>query len=192
MSGLFDHKQLVIRKDIINLLGAKLQVMDSAGNSIMFSKMKAFKLKEDIRLFRDEDMQHELISIQARSIIDFSAAYDVTDSETGEKLGALRKRGFKSILKDEWVLLDNNDNEIGHIKEDSLFLALLRRFVANLIPQSYVVEMNGERVSTFKQNFNPFVVKLNLDFTEDRNEVLDKRLGIAAGLLLCVIEGKQE
>jgi hypothetical protein len=172
MSGLFDHKQLVIRKDIINLLGAKL--------------------KEDIRLFRDEDMQHELISIQARSIIDFSAAYDVTDSETGEKLGALRKRGFKSILKDEWVLLDNNDNEIGHIKEDSLFLALLRRFVANLIPQSYVVEMNGERVSTFKQNFNPFVVKLNLDFTEDRNEVLDKRLGIAAGLLLCVIEGKQE
>ena len=33
------------------------------------------------------------------------AAYDVTDSQTGEKVGALRRKGFKSILRDEWLEL---------------------------------------------------------------------------------------
>ena len=46
-------------------------------------------------------MQVELLSIQARQIIDFSAAYDVYDGSTGSKVGALKRKGMKSILRDE-------------------------------------------------------------------------------------------
>ncbi len=154
--------------------------------------MKAFKLKEDIRLYTDETMTAELISIQARKILDFSAAYDVVDSATGRKIGALKRKGWKSLMRDEWIIMDANDNEIGGIQEDNAFVAFIRRFVTNLIPQTFNVQLGGQPVAEFKQNFNPFVSKLTLDFSLDVQRRLDPRLGIAAGVLLCAIEGKQE
>lgn len=190
MDNRFNRDTFQIRKHVLTFAGAKLEIFDAQEQMIFFSKMKAFKLKEDIRIFSGEDMQEEFISIHARSMMDFSATYDVSDSKTGEKIGALRRHGMKSMLKDEWSILDRNDNQMGLIQEDHLLLALLRRFIG-LIPQSFKVEMNGIKVGELKQNFNPFVVKLNLDFAMDRSQALDRRLGLAAGILICVIEGKQ-
>jgi hypothetical protein len=190
MDNRFKLNTYHIRKQVLTLAGAKLEVFDDQQQVIFFSKMKAFKLREDIRVFSGEDMLEELISIQARSAIDFSAVYDVIDSLTGEKIGALQRKGMKSLLKDEWSILDRYDSEIGLIKEDQLILALLRRFIG-LIPQSFHVEINGNSVGMIRQNFNPLVSKLHLDFTRDPSHALDRRLGLAAGILLCVIEGKQ-
>jgi hypothetical protein len=187
----FNHETYLIRKHILTLAGAKLEIFDAEGTVVFFSKMKAFKLKEDIRLYSGEDMREEFLAIHARSMIDFSATYDVIDTPTNQKIGALRRRGLKSLLQDEWAILDQNDNPIGTVKENNLLLALLRRFI-NLIPQSFSVEMNGSRVGEIKQNFNPFVGKLNLNFAMDAHRELDRRLGLAAGILLCVIEGKQD
>ncbi|MOA00526.1 hypothetical protein D3C78_1198960 [compost metagenome] len=104
----------------------------------------------------------------------------------------MRRKGLKSILKDEWLILNANEAEIGKIKEDSRFMALLRRFLTTLIPQEYSVQVNGNTVSTFKQNFNPFVTKLNVDFSNDPSQSIDRRLGLAASVLLCAIDGKQQ
>jgi len=138
----FTHPQYVIRKKVFKLFGAAFHVYDLAGNVVMYSKQKAFKLKEDIRLYTGEDMQTELLVIQARAIIDFSAAYDVMDPRTGEKVGALKRKGWKSMLRDEWVIMDTQDQEIGTILEDSTALALIRRFIdsaALFLPQKYHV-----------------------------------------------------
>lgn len=191
MTQAFNHTNYVIRKKVLSILGAKIHIYDSAENLVLYSQMKAFKLKEDISLYADEDMNKELLRIQARSIIDFSATYDINDSVTGEHVGALRRKGLKSILKDEWVILDNHDTEIGTIKEDSTLMALLRR-VINIIPQSFNVILGDQTLTTYKQNFNPFVSKINVDFSSDPNMRFDRRLGLAAGILLCVIEGKQD
>ncbi len=191
MNPKFTQSQYLVRKQILTLAGAKIDIFDGSGQPVLYSQMKAFKLKEDIRLFSDDTMQEELISIQARSVIDFSATYDVVDSVTGENLGSLRRKGMKSMLKDEWVILDRSETEVGLIKEDSPWMALLRRFLTNLIPQKFHVEMNGERVALFRQDLNPFVGKLNLDFSLDTNQRLDRRLGLAAAVLLVVIEGQQ-
>ena len=187
----FNQQNYLIRRKIYTMGGAKFHIFNSAGELVMFSQLKAFRLKEDIRLFTGEDMSTELVNIHARNIIDIAAVYDVSDSQTGQPVGALKRKGLKSILQDEWAILDVNDQEIGIIKEDSMALALIRRLLVNLIPQSYNVYIGGKLIATFKQNFNPFVIKLNLDFSLDRDALLDKRLGIAAGIMLCAIEGKQ-
>jgi len=187
----FTHDNYLVRRKIFKLFGAAFHIYDSKGSVVFYSNMKAFKLKEDIRLYTGEDMHTELLRIQARQIIDFSAAYDVIDSVTNEKVGVLKRKGIKSILKDEWIIMDADDVEIGSIKEDSTLLALVRRFLANLVPQKYYGELRGEQVCVFKQNFNPFVMKINLDFAMDKKKLLDRRLGIAVAVLLCAIEGKQ-
>ncbi|MCL6457862.1 MAG: hypothetical protein K6T85_07640 [Gorillibacterium sp.] len=191
MNHQFGHTNYLIRRKILALAGAKFHIFDQSGQVVMFSQMKAFKLKEDIRLYSDESKTQELITIMARSVIDFSATYDVVDATTGERIGSLRRKGMKSILKDEWIVMNANEMEIGRIKEDSMFMALLRRFLTTLIPQKYHVEMNSQVVTTFKQNFNPFVVKLNVDFSQDPGLQLDRRLGLAAAVLLCAIDSKQ-
>ncbi|SDC27719.1 hypothetical protein SAMN02799630_00990 [Paenibacillus sp. UNCCL117] len=191
MNPKFNHQKYVVRKQILSLVGAKIDIFDMNENPILFSKMKAFKLKEDIRIYGDDTMQECLISIQARSVIDFSSTFDVVDVETGNKIGALRRKGMKSIFKDEWTILNPNDSEIGLIKEDNALLALLRRFMTNLIPQHYNAELNGSQVAEYKQNFNPFVQKLNVDFAADYNGKFDRRLGLAAAVLLIAVEGNQ-
>lgn len=191
MNNLFNQSEYIIRKKVFSIMGAKLHIYNSSEELLLYSQMKAFKLKEDIALYTDESMQKELLRIKARTMIDFSATYDVYDSETGETLGALRRKGLKSIVKDEWIILDARDKEIGYIKEDSVFMALLRR-VITLIPQKYNVEIGNMVIPAFRQNFNPFVTKIIADFSEDRQGLLDRRLGLAAAILLCAIEGKQD
>lgn len=191
MNPKFTHTQYLVRKKVLSILGAKFHIYDNNEQLVLFSQLKAFKLKEDIRLYSDETMQEELITIQARNIIDFSATYDVVDTVTGEHIGSLRRKGMKSILKDEWVILNTHEMEVGLIKEDNALLALLRRFLTNLVPQSFHVEFNGRLVSIFKQRFNPFISKLDVDFTNDTDNQLDRRLGLAAAVLILAIEGKQ-
>ncbi len=190
----FDYPRYVVRRKVFKLLGGAFYVYDEAQNLVMYSKQKAFKLKEDIRLYSDESLKVELLTITARSVIDFSAAYDVIDPLAKQKVGALRRKGWSSLARDSWVLLNARDQEIGTIQEDSMIAALVRRFVdaASLfMPQKFHAEMHGQTVCTYQQNFNPFVRKLMVDFTHDRNGHLDKRLGLAAAVLLSAIEGKQ-
>jgi len=189
--GRFSHSQYLLRKKVFKIFGDAFHIYDPNGGVAFYSKLKAFKLKEDVRVFTGEDMGTEVLSIQARSILDFGATYDVVDSRTGERLGALRRKGFKSIIKDEWLILDANDTEVGMIAEDSMLLALVRRFLSNLVPQTFVGTVGGQTVFQFKQRFNPFIQKIELDFSSDTAGRLDRRMGIAAGVMLCAIEGRQ-
>lgn len=193
LTGRFQHNHYLIRRKVFKLFGGAFHVYDPAGQVVLFASMKAFKLKEDIRLYANEDMHAELLLIQARRVLDISAEYDVTDSQTGAKIGVLKRKGLKSMVRDEWIVMDPMDQQIGAIREDSTAMALIRRFIpfANLIPQQYDGEIRGTPVCTFKQNFNPFVMKISLDFSADVNRLLDRRLGLAAAVLLCAIEGKQ-
>jgi uncharacterized protein YxjI len=192
VSRIFTHSSYLVRRKILKLFGASFHIFDPDGNVVFFSSQKAFKLKEDIRVYTGEDMQTEVLTILARRIIDFSAAYDVYDpAQAGIKVGTLKRKGMKSLIKDEWIVMDAQDNEIGLIQEDSMLLALVRRFLTNLIPQKYAGTIRGRQVCSFKQNFNPFVMKITLDFSMDTQNLLDRRIGIAAAVLLCAIEGKQ-
>lgn len=101
----FVEDEYLIRRKIFNLLGAKFHIYNVKNDVVGFSYMKAFKLKEDIRIYTGEDQQTEIFRIKARNIIDISATYDVIDSTTDEVLGAWRRRGMKSIVRDEWCLM---------------------------------------------------------------------------------------
>ena len=190
----FSHDHYVIRQKVLKIFGEAFHVYDDDGNVVLYSKMKAFKLKEDIRLYTGEDMRTEVLTIQARSIIDFGAGYDVYDPVAKQRVGTLRRRGFKSMIRDEWTVLDGAEREIATVREDSQFKALVRRFVESasmFLPQKYHMEMGGQHVVMYHQNFNPFVKKLAVD-VNDPAGALDRRLVLATGILLAAVEGREE
>jgi uncharacterized protein YxjI len=191
MHSAFNHNQYTLKRQVFALTG-KFRVFDPAGNLALFSEQKMFRLREDIRVYSDESKTQELLTIKARQIIDFSAAYDVMDTTTGEKVGVLRRKGWRSLLRDEWEVLDANDQLRGLLFEDTIQLAILRRFLlGSLLPQNYDLTIGGTRVADLRQVFNLFRYELILDFSMDAAHALDHRLGIAAGILLATIEGKQ-
>ncbi len=191
MHSAFQFNQYLLHRQVLALTG-RFRVYDPAGNLVLFSEQKMFRLREDIRVYSDEDKTQELLMIQARQIIDFSAAYDVIDSTTGEKVGVLRRKGWRSLLRDEWEVLDASDQPRGLLFEDTIQLALLRRFLlGSLLPQNYDLTIGDVRVADLRQLFHLFRYELTLDFSMDPTRTLDRRLGLAAGILLATIEGKQ-
>ena len=188
----FQGNHFTIRKQILALTGI-FRVYDANEQVVDYSKQKMFKLREDIRVYTDESQGQEVLYIQARNIIDFSAAYDVYDSLENVLVGTLRRRGFRSIMRDTWDVLGPGDQPIGELIEDSVNYALLRRFLlGRLLPQNYDVLIGEQKVMDLQQRFNLFRYELDLDFGGETLRRLDHRLGIAAGILLGVVEGKQE
>jgi hypothetical protein len=187
----FSHPTYTIRKKVFRFLGGAFHVYGPNDELVGYANQK-FKLKEDIRLFTDGSMRTELLTILARKVIDFSPTFDVVDASTRETVGVLQRKGLKSMLVDEWIVLDAQERPIGSIREESPALAILRRFLlGSLLPQEYLVEVGGRDIAIFRQRFNPFVQRIVLDFTADSGGALDRRLGLAAGVLLSAIEGRQ-
>lgn len=190
----FSSDTYLLRRKFFRIFGGGFHLYGPDGELRLYTEMKRFRLREDIRLYSDESMDTEILKISTQSIFDISGSYAVVDTLNNETVGGLRRRGLKSFLKDEWLLLDAEGAEIGTIKEDSLFRALARRaneLFAMVFPQKFNVEVRGEPVATFRQLFNPIVQKLELDFTADTQGLLDRRLGLAAAVLILAIEGKQ-
>jgi uncharacterized protein YxjI len=191
VDNVFLHDSYLIRRKVLQIFGASFHVFDDAGNVVAYSRQKAFKLKEDIRLYTDESCTTELLVILARQIMDFSASYDVVDAQASEPVGTLRRHGIRSLFRDKWTMLSAEGVEVGQLEEDSLLLALLRRQLGPLLPQTFDATAAGVPLATYKQNFNPFVRKLAVTIHPEAQGRLDRRLLLAGGILLAAIEGRQ-
>lgn len=179
----------VLKRKIMKLVGSDFLIYDDQERLALFVNQKGFKLKEDIRVYTDSSKQTEVMRIAARKVVDFASAYDVFDSATGQRLAVLKRKGWKSVLRDEWSVCGPDEAEVGTLIEDSMVLAVIRRLVTNLVPQNYDLLIGGERHVDFKQNFNPFTYHLNIVI--ERRDVLDPRVALAAAVLLAAIEGRQ-
>lgn len=190
-------EQFTIRRKFFKIFGAAFHIYDANNNIVGYCKQKAFKLKEDIRIFTDESMSQELIRIAARSIIDFSATYDIINPD-GSAAGSMRRKGMAStFVRDEWLLLDAKGQQVGTIKEDGSIMPLLRRYVewvSLFSPESFTLtRSNGSVAAKFRQHFNPIVYRMGVTLSDDfdPNEPLDEMVVLAAACVICAIEGRQ-
>lgn len=190
----FGYERYIIKRKAMQAFGATLYLYGPDEQLIMWGQRKAFKLKEDLRFFNDDTQSQEIIRVAARNYIDFSAAYDVFDSQTNQKIGAFKRKGLKSsFIQDSWLILDTEDREIGQVQEDSAFLGLLRRYVdyvSLILPQKYTATINGAVVGHFARHKNFFSSRMDLDFSTDTSALLDRRMGLAMAMLLEVVETK--
>lgn len=191
MNPPFGYSQYRLKRQILALTGI-VRIYNPQGEMLLYSRQRMFRLKKDIRVYRDEEMSQEILQIRARQVLGFSAAYDVVDSLSGHKVGALRRRGWQSLARDEWQILSADDTPIGLIQEDTLGRALLRRFLLGAwLPQHYEATLGTVKVADFRQRFHLFRYEMEIDFSADPNRQLDRRLGLAAAILFAIIKGKQ-
>jgi hypothetical protein len=199
-------KKLEFRRKFLKIVGAEIFIDDPATETeVGYIKMKAWKLREDIRIYTSRAMEREIAQIHARQIIDFGATYDVTDSATGQVAFALRRKGLKSALvRDHWDIQDEGGNVIGSVQETSGTLALIRRWI-ELVPygdllgllfafivQTYEIrtkQADGSEAlaGTIVHRKNPFVVKMSLD-TSLAQAPVQPLIPLAATAMLSIID----
>lgn len=190
----FAHQHYLVRSKLLRIFGGAFHVYTHSSALALYTDQRRFRLKEDLRVYADESKAEELLRINTQSVFDISGAYDVTDSQTGERVGTLQRRGLASFLRDQWDVLDASGSGLGTLQEDSMAKAVLRRLLGEwsfFMPQRYHLEVRGRTVATYRQRFNPIILKLEVDFAGDAENHLDRRLGLAAAILLNAIEGRQ-
>ncbi len=179
----------------MKVLGEEFHIYpdDNQEDLIGYSKQKALKLKEDIRVFSDDSKSHEILKIKARGVLDiWSQSYDFTDSNTGENIGGIQRQGGKSLLQDSYSLYDSNNQKYGEIKEDSMMNALIRRFVPFAkfaFPQKFALSCPGHSPIYFTQKINPIIQKLMVEIPPENQ--IDRRVILGAAMIVIAIEGKQ-
>ena len=201
------YKQLELRRKFWKFFGAEIRIIEPVSDSVVgFIKMKAWKLREDVRLYTDSSMTQEVLAIHARQIIDFGATYDVTDSLTGQALFSLRRKGLRSaFLRDKWEILDPAGTVVGMILETSGVLALLRRWVGLIndllglifvfVPETYEVTYatDGNQpavIARLIHRKNPFVVKMGVDMSMSSGP-LDASISIASAAMLSIMDASK-
>jgi len=179
----------------MKILGEEFHIYpdDNQEDLIGYSKQKALKLKEDIRVFSDDSESHGILKIKARGVLDiWSQSYDFTDSNTGENIGGIQRQGGKSLLQDSYSLYDSNNQKYGEIKEDSMMNALIRRFVPFAkfaFPQKFALSCPGHSPIHFTQKINPIIQKLTVEIPPGNQ--IDRRVILGAAMIIIAIEGKQ-
>ena len=188
-TDLFSRTNYLLRRRFFSIGGRTFDYKDDATKTqIAYCRMKLFKLKEEITIFADETMNEKLIGIKAQNVIDISAKYDVTDLATGRILGTWQRKGLKSLLVDTWNLF-LPDGRTLELTEDSTGLAVIRRFLFNLIPQTYYLRDGQKEIAVFRQRFNPLIYRLDVQVLDGDEDL--KKLIAAGALLLGAIEGRQ-
>lgn len=186
-------EQYTLRRKVLSFLGASFHLYDAEGNIAGFCRQKAFKLKEDIRVYTDESKSSELFRIAATKVIDFGASYIVSLPD-GTAIGSLRRKGLKSLIRDTWHIFGPDGTQAATLTEESGALAILRRLhelFAALVPQRFTLTTtSGTELASFRTHFNPFVYRLGISI-KAADPIVDELLILAAACLIGAIEGRQ-
>jgi hypothetical protein len=185
-----DSSYLICRKGL-QQLGGGFTVCESSGGRLLYGRGRSFSFRDELRLYYADDRKREAMALKARKIATVGSAYDVVDPEDG-LLGSIVGKGLSALIQERLAILDPEGREIGTIREDSAALSLVRKLVTNLIPRRYDIEVSDMTVCrlTMRHSFPLAVLlahgarRVEVDLSDDFAKQLDKRLGLAAGVLL--------
>ena len=135
-------------------IAQQLSVVEPNGNLVFYVKQKAFKLKEAVTVFADQEQTQPLYTINASKILDFSASYQFAD-RAGAPLGSVRRRGMKSLWKAHYDIYDG-ESPVMTINEESAWtkvfdsllgeVPLLGMFSGYFFHPAYLVKRPDETI----------------------------------------------
>lgn len=168
----------------------RLYFQDDLGNTLAFIRNIHCQYSQEIRVFTDPTLSFELLAIRPASRADDADQFTVTDSLTREFAGTIYHRHIAGELRQEWSLHSASAGKITVIREDSGFLALLRRYLTELIPQSYTFYVGSCAVGTAIPGNMLSAHTMEIDLTEEDAKLIDRRLLLAAVVL--ILAGKRQ
>jgi uncharacterized protein YxjI len=179
----------------ISTLANDFTATDTNGKTVAYVKQKMFKLKEDITIYGNDRKTEINYKIKADKWIDFSTAYSITN-KSGMELGKIARKGWASLWKAEYDLIDQHQKLQYKIREENGWVkvmdALLGQipvigaFTGYLFNPSYkVTDLKDQTVARLKKEPSFFGRKFEVSKITNFDEDDDER--IVLGLMMMVL-----
>lgn len=146
--------------------------------------------KRHVSFFRDSTRGDRLLAVlQDSRFQPIKVTFTVVDA-AGAPLARLSKNVFTNILRKTWRCVAPDGTPVCTAREDSMILALLRRFLGpmfGLLRTNYVIvggaTVDGPVLGEFNRKFTLFD-RYVLDMNGDAGRSLDRRVALALGVML--------
>jgi uncharacterized protein YxjI len=179
---------------------------DQAGNKnqlVAFAQQKRLAFKEKVLFYSDAEKTQPVFTFRAEKVFDVHGKYIVEDMQ-GNAIGTFKKDFKTSLYKSTWNILDANDQPKLTVAENSLTLALFRRFAGFLPIVGELVEVmtwflryhfsfidtaTGQEVGRYKKT-TLFRDHYALSMTEDAYSKEDWRVLAAMAVALDALQSR--
>jgi uncharacterized protein YxjI len=184
--SLATQSHYIIRRKFWSFLERVFRVFTGDGQLIMYIQHPLLKLREEFMVYADEARTRPLLRVKSQQVIAINFSYVVSDAQTGEVLGAVQKKGLRSIIRDKFIILDPQGNEIGYAEEQGA--SLLRRFFP-ILTSKHAIFVGGHQVAYIRQLFRFFTKEFTVD---TQPSSVDPRFVLAVALLALIAEARRE
>ncbi len=167
--GPFQGAKYVVRATYLSWpLAGVLKVTEFDSGRTFTARMVPLQLRPTIEVYSERRERTQILEIKSRGILAMGAWFDILDGATHETIGAVKKQ-----VASDWLIHDRQSQPIGVVTQ--------RR--ASLGFGEYVAYLGQHPVASFSWS-NVLKPALGIDLSGDNQQLLDRRLGIALGVLL--------
>ncbi len=151
-------------------LAGVLKVNDLDSGRTFTARIVPLQLRPTIEVYSERREKTQLLKIKSQGVLAMGAWFDILDGATHETVGAVKKK-FAS----DWLIHDRQRQPIGVVTQSRASLGF----------GEYVAYIGQHPVASFTWS-NVLKPALGIDLSGDNPQLLDRRLGIALGVLLFV------
>ena len=175
-------------------IGTRIRIKDATGRQVAYVRKKKFKLKESVGVYSDEDQRRLLFRMKADRMLDFSARYAISGPD-GHPVGAVGRRGMKSLWSSAYVLEDAYGTEAGSIREENPWTKVLDGAMESLplgdalgglfFNPAYLAELYGTDVLRIRKRSSVLESSFRIDKLADFSDTEEDLL--LAGIIMMVL-----
>jgi uncharacterized protein YxjI len=177
-------------------IAPQIKVTDASGQTVLYVRQKALALREDVRIFADEQQQQQLYQLNADRILDFSANYRVR-SVDGLDLGNIRRKGMRSLWNATYEVADASGQPVAVIHEENAWVKVLDELVGEVpvvgmflpmfVNPAYLVDRDGQTLLRMKKERafleGKFTIEKKAEFAAHEESLL-----LASLLMMILLE----
>lgn len=140
--------------------------------------------KRHVHFYRDDSKQELLLEVLQDQKLAFLTHTFTVNDPGGMTLARLSKNLLTDIFRKKWSVWSPDGRPLWEAKEDSVLMALVRRFLTRLVPLCFIFCLpGGEVVGEFNRKFT-LLDRYVLDLSRDSGRSLDRRVALAMGVML--------
>jgi hypothetical protein len=158
------------------------------GELVAFVEQPWLRLRTELVMYADEAQLHPILVLKNRRIAAVNMEHDLFDATTGEPLGVIRTKGWRSMWSNSWDILDAEERPAGRMLEDGPWFW---RRIFRFLPGRHHIELGGREVARIAQRFHFFRREFHLDLLPV-DDPIEPRFAIACALIAMMADLRRE
>lgn len=183
----FSHASYVLVRPLFSFTRV-YRVYGPGGDLAAFVEQPWFRFRTELVMYADEAQLQPILVLKNRRFAALNMEHDLFDAATGQRLGVIRTRGWRSLWRDTWDILDADERPAGQILEDG---AWFWRRILRFLPGRHHIDLGGREVARIVQRFHFFRREFEL-WILPVEDPIEPRFAIACALIAMMADLRRE